>query len=243
MKKNKIKISSKKPNASKWIENPLPDFDLLLNKKTKETTDCKHEHCELLYFRIGLDIELPISVKEFLRSIVNTPKKRFHEIKNPKKAMECFQNGYDIKVYDKGRQLKLKNDNLLRIELEVKEKQHLNRLGIITLADLKKPKTIRLLTKLFNKVFVDVVFYCDEIDRRKLSPTQNAYLADHLHPQFWAGEIIASNNKKLTKKEVPKHIKDFDKFIQEHTNRPIKTFVLSEIKKKTSKIISAETTK
>lgn len=197
------------------------------------------ENTDLFKLEIGFNIELPIKVTEFLDYLISTPNKRFVELNTDNQGIGkiCTRTEYDIKVYDKGEQIKSKNKSLLRIELRIKKRRYLNKLGIFTLADLKNPVKISVLANLLYTMFEDIIFYERNIDESKLTTSQLIYLLRHKDAFFWEGKENLGNGTNLTKQNRYSHKKTFEKFLQKHSEPFIKDFVLSEIKRKTNELI------
>lgn len=112
-------------DVQKAVYNLCSQFDIPANKI-------------LLHgLEIGVNISLPYPVKKLLKSMVAYKGKPFTQINkiNEGKGFVCSLSEYHLKIYNKGKQAKTGEENLLRFEVSVKKMRYLKN-TFATLADL-----------------------------------------------------------------------------------------------------------
>lgn len=90
---------------------------------------------------------------------------------------------YRIKIYNKSKQYKLK-DNILRVELKIIQKRLLQSLGIHCLEDLLDKKALKRLFKLFIEKFEGLIIV-DDFDPEIMPETTCGKLNKYMNPNFW----------------------------------------------------------
>ncbi len=111
---------------------------------------------------IGVNIGLPFSPLRVINAAVVCHNKGFAPINAGRLYLgkRCVLSEYEVKIYDKGKQIGNPGLNLLRVEVKVRKMRQLRDYGIKTLADLSDPAKLRplvelLLSALANTVFID----------------------------------------------------------------------------------------
>jgi len=154
---------------------------------------------------IGINIELPIPVKEFLKMVVSMPKKRFSALKveNQNLGKVCKLGDKLIKIYDKGKQSNLPVDNLLRIELKYTRMRELTtQYGIRTLADLTDLNKVKELKKLLIDTFEKVIIFENNIQPDTLKKSQQIKYWKYTSPFFWENLNPNTRHKASRRYEV-----------------------------------------
>lgn len=108
----------------------------------------------------------------------------------------CYQNEYDLKIYNKGKQYNLKR-NILRVEKKVKDSRYLKRFEITTISDLTERKVEEMLQDLLG--CLDEVLIDDKsIDEDKLTTRQKLALSKYRNSSFWSelSRAVRLNTKK-----------------------------------------------
>ncbi len=108
----------------------------------------------------------------------------------------CYQNEYDLKIYNKGKQYNLKN-NILRVEKKVKDSRYLKRFEITTISDLTESNVEAMLQDLLG--CLDEVLIDDKsINEDKLTTRQKLALSKYRNSTFWSelSRAVRLNTKK-----------------------------------------------
>jgi hypothetical protein len=90
---------------------------------------------------------------------------------------------YRIKIYNKSKQYKLK-DNILRVELKIIQKRLLQSLGIHCLEDLLDKEVLKRLFKLFIEKFEGLIIV-DDFDPKIIPEKDYNKLNKYTNPNFW----------------------------------------------------------
>lgn len=159
----------------------------------------------------GVNIEIPIPAKDFIKKIVSTPTGKTFDFKvHGQKVGRYFapaHGQYELKVYDKTAAMKAdpdrshqppENKNLLRIEVKAKEMRFLKPYEIYKLSDLEDIKKVsplvNVLLSMFNKLIIN------DIDPEKLTEKQRIKVKDYINPLYWS---------ELNRKQREKELKRF----------------------------------
>jgi hypothetical protein len=150
----------------------------------------------------GVNIKCSTPAKEVIKSIISNGNRRFAEmnVKNIAIGKICTKPGadYELKIYDKGKQAKTKENNLLRIEVKVKKMRFIEDYGIKTLNSLFSREKIGLLGQILANMWAGLVYYDGSIDEKQLSNIELLKLKDFQNPLYW--ESI--NRKKRHKERI-----------------------------------------
>ncbi len=124
------------------------EFDLNLNT------------CSIHGLEIGFNVEVPKPIREVLNCIKqvkgscpNLFRQNRHYL-----GLTLEHQEYDLKIYDKGRQARTGQNNLLRIELVVKKMNFLKHLEIKTLEDLKSTEKIKTVALMIIQWWQEAIF-------------------------------------------------------------------------------------
>jgi hypothetical protein len=159
----------------------------------------------------GVNIKCKTPAKEVIKAIISNGNRRFAEmdVKNITIGKVCTKPGadYELKIYDKGKQAKTKEINLLRIEIKVKKMRFLEDYGIKTLMSLFSREKIGLLGQILANMWAGLVYYDGSINEKNLTNKELLKLKDYQNPLFW--ESI--NRKKRHKERIY-----FDNLVERH---------------------------
>lgn len=156
----------------------------------------------------GVNIEIPIPAKEFIKKIISTPTGKGFDFKvHGKKVGKFFapaKGQYELKIYDKAAAIKAdpdqispppENQNLLRIEVKAKEMRFLKPYDISKLSDLQDIEKVRplvnILLSMFNKLIIN------DIDQAKLTENQRIKVKDYINPLYWCDLHRKQREKEL----------------------------------------------
>jgi len=207
--------------------NDYSFVDICQTVKDLQTNfDIIPEQSILKSIEIGLNIELPITAKEFLKMLVSMPTRRFTElsVKNVKLGKICEIGDKTIKFYDKGKQANLKTKNLLRIELKYNRMRVLNtKYDIRTLADLTDFEKIKNLYKEIIKIFNEVIINERNIKTKNLSKDNQIIYWQYSSPEFWE-EL----NHKVRYREKRKYETFLNQFAPQTIKKEIAFFIVDK---------------
>ena len=176
------------PEVQSTIEDICNKFDININEK-------------FLRIEFGVNIELPITAKEFLKRIISMPRKQFAEmnVTQPGLGKVCSYNDHEIKIYDKGRQEKTKVNNLLRFEVRVKKMRFLRPYNIESLKDLCDIDKVTKLGKPLHDMFMDIIYYEAPKDFDLLPEKKKIILLTLNNPINW---VIVNRKKRYKQKLI-----------------------------------------
>lgn len=104
---------------------------------------------KLTQMEFGFNIEIPVKAEELIKQSVLMHKLEGHTLEeyyDGKGYLKSFvHNDYLLKIYDKSKQFKIKQRNILRVEVKFRNAKALNRLGVFNLEDLKDKEKLKLL--------------------------------------------------------------------------------------------------
>lgn len=144
-------------------------------------------NAKVLQLEYGLNINPVFNPNLFIDRLICFKSKPFEGMGNYEKIGKvCYQKEYDLKIYNKGKQYKLKN-NVLRIDKKIKDSYYLKRLGINSIADLTAAKAEQMTIDLCECID-EVIFNDKSIDETKLTTRQKLALSKYRNTDFW-GEL------------------------------------------------------
>lgn len=118
------------------------------------------DRTKLTQMEFGFNIEIEGKAEELIRQSVLMHKLEGHTLLDNydgKGYLKSFvHNDYLLKIYDKSKQFKIKQRNILRVEIKYRNAKAINRFGIFNLENLKDKGKLEL-------VFVDLMKRFDEL--------------------------------------------------------------------------------
>jgi|GEM_PF-1121544 len=165
-------------------------------------------NCILKTFEYGLNLLIKFAPFEYLdNNLISYNGKKFQEFETEsllKIGFNCRLSEYRIKLYDKGLQHHL-NFPLMRFEKAYKKLTSPKKLGIATLADLKKPELLNLLQNELLEAW-DKVFLFDSslLTNANLSDKEKIFLQHCRDPKFW--KKIKNRNTRKRNKDKYNHL-------------------------------------
>ncbi len=137
----------------------------------------------------GVNIPLPIPAKQFIKFIVSMPKRRFADLSiEQKKVGKVYTTDqYHFKIYDKSMISDKAKNNLLRIEIQVKEMKYLKPYGIEKVTDITDYGKVSKLGNVLARIFSEVIINDPGLNTQSLSKTKRNSLKDYMNPLFWEG--------------------------------------------------------
>lgn len=183
------------------------------------------EKTMLRNLEFGVNITLPITAKEFIKSIICLPDKELGQmnVKRPLLGYVCHRTEYELKVYDKGRQAETIDRNVLRIEIKVKKMRYLSKHGVKYLADLLNVNVLLSLGKTLVVMFSELIFFHRPSLTKSVPKKELLKLERFINPHRWVTMSRVGRFKAR---------KSFNKFCQIYGGHQVKTNALFEVVKK-----------
>lgn len=153
--------------------------------------EIKPELAYLQGFEFGININLPFPVKNILdacKSYNGTPfTTQIGTEKKPFRGVEVNKQQYKIKLYDKGLQTGVCNDNLCRFEIKVKKMLWIKNknLNIKTLADLQLKSVWAELSKILLETWQNIVFVDNNLSYKEMKPLEQKKYLRFLDVNYW----------------------------------------------------------
>lgn len=163
-------------------------------------------NAKVLQLEYGLNINPVFNPNLFIDRLICFKSKPFEGMGNYEKIGKlCYQKEYDLKIYNKGKQYKLKN-NVLRIEKKIKDSYYLKRLGINNITDLTAAKAEQMTIDLCECID-EVIFNDKSIDETKLTTRQKLALSKYRNSDFWdeLNRAVRLNAKKTFANLITKY--------------------------------------
>lgn len=163
-------------------------------------------NAKVLQLEYGLNINPVFNPNLFIDRLICFKSKPFEGMGNYEKIGKvCYQKEYDLKIYNKGKQYKLKN-NVLRIEKKIKDSYYLKRLGINSITDLTAAKAEQMTIDLCECID-EVIFNDKSIDETKLTTRQKLALSKYRNTDFWdeLNRAVRLNAKKTFANLITKY--------------------------------------
>lgn len=184
------------------------------------------ESTPITQLEVGLNISLDITPVKFLKNHV-----LFHDLKglnldkNYRGGGKMYQFDYThyyIKIYDKGKMFKLK-ENILRFEVKFLSKKMLHKYGVFTLKDLRDKKVLRVLFKMLLEKF-DEMLIIDEYDTSLMDSSDSRSLGKYTNTRFWNHEL-----KSKSRTTKANHAKRFKEILEKYNLLTQKQSVKSKL--------------
>ena len=189
-------------------------------------------------FEIGININLPITAKQFINDyLISLPRYKLTELTAKKGTIkipigkEVVTNDYRLKFYHKNPETLKTNKNLLRIELKILKMRKVEKLKIKTLSDLTDLNKYRALAVLFFDTVKDVIIYNNSIVETNLTLKEQLFLAKHINPLFW---------QKLNKNDRYAHKQRFTNFLIKHNAHDFNSLFTKLISDKINFLVNSQ---
>jgi hypothetical protein len=187
---------------------------------------------------VGVNItDLSLPPDDIINSLVLHKGKPFSNMKNLYRqplGKDCYHQRYGIKIYNKGKQYALKYP-VLRFELKHIKMKGLNKLGIFTLADLRKPDILPALGAQLEARFDEILFIDTQLHRTKLKAVEGRKMANYHNPKYWE-ELYHSNHKRFQY-----HRKRYECILCRSLEQPVKNSVANAIRQKWQELTKIDT--
>lgn len=178
-----------------------------------------------LEFGVNLDLRYP--AEKLIRGILATPKAgngagllQMDAHRTDLGKVAKFTD-YNLKIYDKVRQQgKPGARHILRIEIKIVRPRFLLKLGIRTLADLKKPSVQETIGKLLADTVSGLIIYNKELARKRLTTKERLKEKDFANPIFWQGKRGKARQKAK---------KEFESLLSTHNVTPAAAHLTKQV--------------
>ena len=189
----------------------------------EDEIDYPLEDTILTNLEFGFNIEMDICPTKFLENhvLMHNLKSPCYHPKNDRnmKIKKFTYTEYEIKMYNKtldhsrfkAFKERLKETNILRIEIKYKSKKQLNKLGIFNLSDLKNPKSYIALIHDFLEKYDDLLIIDSYKGNSFMNKKDSLFITHATHPNYWIDlrdnmhSNTVTNQKNKLKKLVNKH--------------------------------------
>lgn len=138
-------------------------------------------------FEFGVNVSLPVPVREVLENIKAYKKHTFGQYTEKGKGLGLvfdFQQ-YKVKIYDKGHQQTGKPSQLMRFEIGVKKMAFVKNLEIKTLADLQNKSVWAGLSGILLSVWRDIVYLEKGLKYKLMKAHQQKKYLYFFNPLYW----------------------------------------------------------
>jgi hypothetical protein len=163
--------------------------------------DCQPQQLEFKNIEFGINTEVFFNPNLFIRGLLYHNGKQF-EYRYHNNYSQAVHQQFIIKIYNKGSQYEMEK-NTLRFELKYRKMIQVNRLGIITFADINAATLDNVKHELLRR-FDEVVYYDYTISKNSLSKTLKNKTSKYSNPRYWLVDLVANHRyrEKLNLKEM-----------------------------------------
>lgn len=153
----------------------------------------------------GVNIQSPIPSKELIKSVRAYKNMNFTDYWRDRKKVGKITSTkrYEIKIYDKGKQEKIQNRNLIRIEVSFNKMLQLKQHNIISLTDLTKTKTLELFTSHLLEVWDELITHEKGMKYKQMRPLEHKKYLQFINGEYW---IDLSKKQRYRSKKKYKEI-------------------------------------
>ena len=182
--------------------------------------DCKPK--QMLFQNIEFGVNVPVSFEPelYIKGILYHKNKLF-DTRYQKSYFEVFHQRYNLKIYNKSKQYKMKN-NVLRIEVKIKKTIELKKTNIVTFADITT-ETLERAKELLLARFDEIMHFDYTIFKSKLTDRQKQSLKDYSRPHFWIDEV-----RPIHRDRHKKRLRNFTNDYSNNLHQQIKLRIIKE---------------
>ena len=186
-----------------------------------------------LEFGFNIDFFMDASVFIDKKILMYKNKLPTYSKSNSKMCIKKFiHEDFELKVYDKGKESKLKQSNLIRIEIKYTGANVLNKFGIYTLMDLSKKSVLESIfsdfIKRVNDLFIINCVACN-LEELGLTEKEQLLISQYSNPNYWAD---------LTKTEKEKQLKTWRALEKKHNLNSYKKILIELISEKFKNLLN-----
>lgn len=196
-----------KHNANDFNYNALQSVLNELNQKFS----INPEKAILRNLEFGVNVQLSITSTELFKNMVTSGKHNFSILKVEGKILgRCISKSQTTyKIYDKGKQYKTVEKNLIRFEVHVNKMQYLSRLEVVNLSDILNVEKLQKLAEMLINEWFEVVYYNKQIEYKQMTVFEQKKVLYYATPRNW------NDFDRTQRKRAKKH---FKKLIDEYGN-------------------------
>ncbi|OWP85281.1 hypothetical protein BWK59_00650 [Flavobacterium davisii] len=186
------------------------------------------QQCVIKCLEIGINLTLPLQTSEIINYCFLHKTKPFEHKYNSNKGnyKQCVHQHYVVKIYDKAKQFKSKNyqiiDEIFRLEIKYKGIAKLKGKRISTLQDLLNYELSNFNADLL-KEWDNILFYDNTTRINTLCKRDRGSIKNYSNPLYWVELLNNGQNE-----NYKYHKKRFNKLIEKHSNN-LKRLIRDEI--------------
>lgn len=200
----------KEQNYNDYTYSNFIDTVNLLSPKIIE-----FETTKITQLEMGFNLVSSINPSNILNNNLVFHKVKIHNIDSPFKEegkyIQYMYDQYYIKIYDKGLQNELVNQNILRFEVKFISSKLLKNFGVTCVNDLKRKDVLRSLFEYVLNKFDELVILDKFLEKTTITYKDKILLGKYTNNRFWKVDLL---NKSRTTKS--KHLKHFKELINKH---------------------------
>lgn len=200
----------KEQNYNDYTYSNFIDTVNLLSPKIIE-----FETTKITQLEMGFNLVSSINPSNILNNNLVFHRVKIHNIDSPFKEegkyIQYMYDQYYIKIYDKGLQNDLVNQNILRFEVKFTSSKLLKNLGVTCVNDLKRKDVLRSLFEYTLNKFDELVILDEFLEKTTITHEDKILLGKYTNNRFWKVDLL---NKSRTTKS--KHLKHFKELINKH---------------------------
>ena len=136
---------------------------------------------------IELNLYLKYSPQRLLKAAITHKRKPFMPFvsKDYGTGKQAVYDDHIVKLYDKGKQAKQKDEHILRFGVKVTKMRFLSSYDIKTLADLQNPDKVASLATILFKAVSEIIFFDYAADTSTLSEVKALKWQRFSNPNYW----------------------------------------------------------
>ncbi len=197
-------------NKGKHNYNDFDYSNLLEVIKELESKFYIHPYTTTIHnIEFGVNVFIMIEVNEMLKNLIAFKTYNFKTLSEDKQSIgkQLVNLNHRLKIYNKGKQSKLKTKELLRVEMHYNKMNELKKYNITTLADLTSLRNLKPLIKEITNRWSNIIYYDKSINLKHLTPTQQKRVLYSAIPRNWV---------EYTKKQRMRAKKRFKELMSKH---------------------------
>lgn len=191
------------PGCYNWDRFYFPEVVSTL-ERLKNEYGIDLENAELHGLEIGVNVILNYSPKRIFKSAICHNGQPFDNIdtRNKHLGIICEHTDYTIKLYDKGKQAQVTQNNgyILRVEVKVKRQRLLEPYGIRTLSDLQSVEKVATLLNVLTDKLSGIVFFDFSLNTSNMSDAKRLNWERFSNPKYW--EDLDKNKAYKARKQL-----------------------------------------
>ncbi len=181
--------------------------------------DCQPQQLEFKNIEFGVNTEVLFNPNLFIKGLLYHKGKQFEYRYNNTYSQVVHQQ-FIIKTYNKGSQYAM-DKNTLRFELKYRKMIQVNRLGIITFADINSATLDVLKNELLRRLD-EIVYYDYTISKKNVSKVLKKKICMYSNTRYWLDDLKSNRrgrDKLYLKEIIVNHSKNLKKQIRDEIEK------------------------